>query len=155
MQVNTLTTFGSGTAQIQKGRHQPLHSCEGIARGELMRWRKLVPRRDFLQAGAGACLSARARANSGDQDLIVTLVKQFPSAALVAVSPDAKHICFYFNRDPIRSFTFDGKWNEAVSAKAGADGLQIVETGSWNSAGGLRLRQRPLYGSFFANGEDF
>jgi hypothetical protein len=125
-----------------------------------MHWRKLTPRRAFLKAMAGAALPIGTIAGHPQStsvpspgDLGVKLISSFPHATLTDVSPDAKRICLYLDRNPIRTFTYTGEWTELMSPKSGKDGLRFIETGSWKSIGGLSLRERPLIGSFFADGE--
>jgi hypothetical protein len=125
-----------------------------------MHWRKLTSRRAFLRAITAAALpigtiAGRPQAISVSPagDLAVKLLSSFPHAMLTDVSPDAKRICFYLDPNPIRTFTYTGEWTERTSPKSGKDGLRFIEAGSWKSIGGLPLRERPLIGSFFADGE--
>jgi hypothetical protein len=114
----------------------------------------------MIAAGAGSVASLGAGPQNHASalsalppELTWDLVKDLPYAALYGVSPDGRHLLFNFSRNPMRSFAYDGRWIERVPVGSKDDGLRVIEAGSWRVIGGLQLRQLPLRGSFFSDGD--
>lgn len=108
-------------------------------------------------AGSAAALRGRSQAaaqpSPGPGDRPWDLAKEFPYASLYGISPDGKRFLFNFSHNPIRTFSYDGKWGERIPRNSNGDGLRVIEATSWRTDGSLQLRQSPLRGSFFSDGE--
>jgi hypothetical protein len=116
----------------------------------------LDSRRRFLSQCLGAAVSIALPTALGQETGVdLGVVREYPNAILLAVSPNGELACLYSTRHPHETFAWsEGSWKQSKRDSHIADeGLRVVELGSWETVCAVGLRSSARHASFFQSGE--
>jgi len=102
-------------------------------------------RRQFLLQAAGLVIPTVSGVR-------LKLVQEFANALLLAVSPDGKRVCLYFDKHPQETFNWRGGFWKHDNTNAGIV-LRVTELSSGKTVHSAKPRQKTWRASFFRDGE--